>query len=488
MEDRNGRYEGILSTTQSLPAWKEEVNAKLNEHRSRRNLPPDAQSRLAELEPSFATRPRERATSNIAARVAERYSRVPSYREMLEQEAAKAPARLITPDTEAAPVLAAEPIQRAAQRDPEPSLFENEPVPIAAPASIAAQAAAGPVARLGRWAEFSLPAAREAAATPVAAPPIPEIEFFAGAAQPASLLPVEEELTATIEPFAQDPAIAAEPEPVQESEEEAATRMLLEELAATPREPAQPLPARIIEFPRELVAPYKARPRQERSPEDVPEEVQPQLRIFEADSVIATSIQAAAIETEIEPEAARPAAPAPAAPKWNTIRLDEEPEASTSAFFDEFPVKAEQSSLLLDPPIYTANIEDRLMAGIVDLCLIGAGFLVFVAAFVTYTSHLPTGKAGLIACAAALLGLFVAYQFLFLNFAEATPGMRYAKIALCTFDDDNLTREAMRARIGAILLSALPLGLGFLWSLFDEDRLGWHDRMTRTYQRSYRES
>ena len=30
-------------------------------------------------------------------------------------------------------------------------------------------------------------------------------------------------------------------------------------------------------------------------------------------------------------------------------------------------------------------------------------------------------------------------------------------------------------------------GLGFLWSLFDEDRLGWHDRITRTYQRSYRE-
>jgi hypothetical protein len=64
--------------------------------------------------------------------------------------------------------------------------------------------------------------------------------------------------------------------------------------------------------------------------------------------------------------------------------------------------------------------------------------------------------------------------------------MRYAKIALCTFEDDNPTRKAMRNRVGALLLSALPLGLGFLWSFFDDDHLGWHDRVTRTYQRSYR--
>jgi hypothetical protein len=65
--------------------------------------------------------------------------------------------------------------------------------------------------------------------------------------------------------------------------------------------------------------------------------------------------------------------------------------------------------------------------------------------------------------------------------------MRYAKIALCTFDDENPTRRAMRSRIAALMLSALPLGLGFLWAIFDEDALCWHDRITQTYQRSYRE-
>jgi len=79
----------------------------------------------------------------------------------------------------------------------------------------------------------------------------------------------------------------------------------------------------------------------------------------------------------------------------------------------------------------------------------------------------------------------VIYQFLFFTFSEATPGMRYARIGLCTFSDDNPTRAAMRRRILAVLLSACPLGLGFLWAWLDEEGLGWHDRISRMYQRSY---
>ena len=98
------------------------------------------------------------------------------------------------------------------------------------------------------------------------------------------------------------------------------------------------------------------------------------------------------------------------------------------------------------------------------------------------------GRIALVGAGAILLAMWVLYQFLFFRLTDATPGMRYAKIALCTFDDENPSRSAMRARIVAMLLSALPLGLGFLWSLFDEDTLSWHDRITRTYQRSYRDA
>jgi uncharacterized RDD family membrane protein YckC len=77
------------------------------------------------------------------------------------------------------------------------------------------------------------------------------------------------------------------------------------------------------------------------------------------------------------------------------------------------------------------------------------------------------------------------YHLLFFTFSEATPGMRYARIGLCTLSDDNPSRSAMRRRLFAILLSACPLGIGFLWACLDEDGLGWHDRISRMYQRSY---
>ncbi len=63
--------------------------------------------------------------------------------------------------------------------------------------------------------------------------------------------------------------------------------------------------------------------------------------------------------------------------------------------------------------------------------------------------------------------------------------MRMARIALCTFGDENPTRSELRRRIGATVLATCPMGLGLIWGWFDDDRLGWHDRMTRTYQRSY---
>ena len=137
-------------------------------------------------------------------------------------------------------------------------------------------------------------------------------------------------------------------------------------------------------------------------------------------------------------------------------------------------------------PLHVAPMGDRLMAAIVDTALVVCAFLIFVLVFVACTAHPPTGKPAMVAAAVALIGFFALYQWLFFTYAQGTPGMHYAKIALCTFEDENPVRKTLQQRIGAFFLAGLPLGLGFLWALLDDDRLGWHDRMTRTYQRSYR--
>jgi uncharacterized RDD family membrane protein YckC len=162
---------------------------------------------------------------------------------------------------------------------------------------------------------------------------------------------------------------------------------------------------------------------------------------------------------------------------WSSIRLDapapERAARAAQAIEDEAPIRP-------------AALEDRIMASLVDAALSFAGFLVFVFVFSSCTAHPPAGRTALAAAVLALVATFAAYQWLFFRFGESTPGMMYARIALCTLDDDNPTRPAMQRRVGALLLSALPLGLGLLWAVFDEDHLGWHDRISGTYQRSYK--
>ena len=89
------------------------------------------------------------------------------------------------------------------------------------------------------------------------------------------------------------------------------------------------------------------------------------------------------------------------------------------------------------------------------------------------------------AASGSLLLAAVLFQVLFFTLSESTPGMRWARIGLCTFGDGNPTRRAMRRRVFSTLLAACPLGLGLAWVWMDNDGLGWHDRMSRMYQRAY---
>ena len=76
------------SAAAASASWKDEVNAKLAAHRTRRTRTPDGQSALPGFE-NAVPRSESRAT-NVAARVAERYAKAPSYGEMLAAQAAAA--------------------------------------------------------------------------------------------------------------------------------------------------------------------------------------------------------------------------------------------------------------------------------------------------------------------------------------------------------------------------------------------------------------
>jgi uncharacterized RDD family membrane protein YckC len=233
--------------------------------------------------------------------------------------------------------------------------------------------------------------------------------------------------------------------------------------ALEPVEPDQPIHANLIEFPRELVAAHKARPRLADGRSTAVNEPVGQLSIFEVDpTAISTTDATEAVTAE------------PAAFEWSGIELDAHPLED----MDSQPEPAPAT-----PALHLAPFSRRLLAALVDGALITSAFLAAVMVAVSNIDHLPAIKLFEIGAGAALLITGLLYQILFSTLAEATPGMKYARVSLCTFDDQSPTCAQRCDRLSALILSVLPVGLGLAWSIFDEEHLSWHDRLSRTYLR-----
>jgi uncharacterized RDD family membrane protein YckC len=433
--------------TEAVPfALKEQAAQRLAAHRARR-----AQPAANPIAPNTSHAPIGSRSSRIAAAVAERYANSQSYRAFLAEQAEAAISQ-----AEAAAQVAALNAQAVAEA-------QNQLL-----------------AELDQW-----------TLTPPA-PPTPAVPRITEADFPPVATPLDPAANLTVKPYAEDqvafalperPAISNRRQP--EAKPDESEVLALEEEIAFRQSPVFEdmgppidLPANLIEFPRQLVAPRKARPRLAEGPlreeADQTAHQDPntaQLRIFE--------VEAAQISTAPAVESA--------APEWSSILLSAQPVSTTVQAVPEAPY-------LPIPVPQAAQFSVRLMAGIVDGCIIAAAFLAFTAVFAITVGKLSGGPAAApritpqiaaVTAAVTLIAFTLLYQLLFFTFSEATPGMRYARIGFCTLGDDNPTRSAIRRRIFATVLAACPLGIGFLWAWFDDDGLGWHDRISRMYQRNY---
>jgi uncharacterized RDD family membrane protein YckC len=438
-------------------ALREQVVERLAAHRARRGHPSAPQTAAAPKPVNAGSR-----SARIAATVAERYAQSQSYRAFLAAEAERA-----IHQAEAAAEVAALSAKAVAEAQNQ-LLFELDQIstnePTSGPTAVPSPAPAYAIEQAADAQPSSTASSVSTAASTSANGGGLTVRLYQDAdlshvdhIVSAQSLRVYEDYTDEAEGLALDEEIAFRQSPVFEE----------------PAGPNVDIPANLIEFPRQLVAPRRARPRLAEGPlrEDAdPTAQSAQLRIFEVE---ATQISSAPVVESVEPE-------------WSTIRLTAHPAAPATG--PEPRLDAQFSPSLVPQ---TAALNLRLMAGVVDGCIVLAAFLAFVAAFAFTCGKLSGGHVQInLQIAAigsvsvlAILGLF--YQVLFFTFAEATPGMRYARIGLCTFSDENPTRSAMRRRIFAAVLAACPIGIGFLWAWLDDDGLGWHDRISRMYQRSY---
>jgi uncharacterized RDD family membrane protein YckC len=458
------------------PALKQQVAARLASHRARRQ-----RIHISTPAPTPTPSPARVRAARIAAAVAERYAHSPSYHAVLATEA---DAAIRQAEAVAEAAAAAARAVTAAQLD----LLEEigghlDPQDLAEPATDSVSLALSQSAA-------ETPAPPVFAPTPGAIPPAPT-----EAVTPTSQMTVRlyEEtvpvLASSLSQSVTNSPIGSTLDALDVHEALALDEEIAFRQSPTFEDAIPPtdIPANLIQFPRQLVAARRARPRLAEGPlrEDTLAEEVSQLRIF-----------------EVEPDqlSSTPAA-ASAAPEWTSIMLGAQPVVASTLVEavepDSYPTLADA------PLLQTAPLELRIMAAAVDSCIVLAVMLAFTAAAVLTIGTLPALQfewpatfsaipdfighllPGVVGFTTVFVALTAIYQALFFTFSDSTPGMNYARIGLCTFSDDNPTRSQMRRRVLAFLVSACPLGLGLVWSWIDTDRLGWHDRLSRMYQRSY---
>jgi uncharacterized RDD family membrane protein YckC len=132
-------------------------------------------------------------------------------------------------------------------------------------------------------------------------------------------------------------------------------------------------------------------------------------------------------------------------------------------------------------PLQAAPMSRRMAASAIDATLVLSAFAAFAYLFFRINAELPP-LSKIAGAGVLLIGLFwSAYQYLLLVYSGTTPGLKLAKLELHRFDGSQVPLGIRRWRVLTSVLSGLSLGLGYAWCFLDEDRLCWHDRITRTY-------
>jgi uncharacterized RDD family membrane protein YckC len=75
----------------------------------------------------------------------------------------------------------------------------------------------------------------------------------------------------------------------------------------------------------------------------------------------------------------------------------------------------------------------------------------------------------------------IAYSVVSWTWFGKTPGKAILGLAVVTDDGSRPGFLRSLARFGGYLLSAIPLGAGFLWILVDDNRRAWHDHLAGTW-------
>ena len=122
----------------------------------------------------------------------------------------------------------------------------------------------------------------------------------------------------------------------------------------------------------------------------------------------------------------------------------------------------------------------RLAAVVYDALLVGALLFLATIPFIAIRSGEPVEIGDNMIYRLVLAVVIYVFFVGFWSYSGRTLGMQSWRLQLQ--DDHGQVPSVARAslRFVASLLSWLPLGLGFVWQLWDPQHLAWHDRISKT--------
>ena len=128
-----------------------------------------------------------------------------------------------------------------------------------------------------------------------------------------------------------------------------------------------------------------------------------------------------------------------------------------------------------------APLQIRAVAGVLDLAMVVVALGAFLAVFHWLAGSLHPTNVGVRTLGIASFVLLAFYWVFYVGHFAQTPGMMWSGLRLLNFHGQKPSGAQKAARALGLILSSAALGLGFAWSLADEEKLTWHDRMSRTF-------
>jgi uncharacterized RDD family membrane protein YckC len=137
-----------------------------------------------------------------------------------------------------------------------------------------------------------------------------------------------------------------------------------------------------------------------------------------------------------------------------------------------------EAVIICEAPVATPI--HRAIAAVLDWSMVFLGYGLFLLAYSLAGGQFVMGKSNLIIFAATFLLVALTYGLFWAIAGTETAGMRWVGLRLITFEGFPPEPQQRFLRFAGSCLS-LGTVVGLLWSLADEESLGWQDHISRTF-------